>query len=97
MNKELENDIELIESRENPSKAFQATEQPLDLVALSVHFSVVFPNTQAIAFRRDNRCHTEIKDQLASFIAFIGFVHDWGQARDCVGTTLKVDINGVAN
>lgn len=76
MNKEFKNDIQLVKARENSSEAFQAPEQSLNLVSFFVHVPVVFPNTQAIAFRGNNRNHTEIKNQLARLIALIGFVHD---------------------
>ena len=64
MNKELKDDIKLIKSRENSTEAFQATKQSLDLVTFFVHFLVILPNAQAIAFWWDNRSHPKIKNQL---------------------------------
>ncbi len=43
-----EHDIQLLEARENPSVALQATEQPLHFVAPLVHFLVVLPRIDPI-------------------------------------------------
>jgi len=76
MNEKHEHAIQFVESGEDPLKALLLTNQPFDLVAFFVHLLAIFPDTQAIAFRRHDWKHFKRQYQLARFIAFIGFVHD---------------------
>lgn len=50
-----EDDIELIEPGEDAAKSLESSEQSFDLVALSVHGTVVFPRRQTISLGRNNR------------------------------------------
>lgn len=70
-----EHDIELLEPREDPAKAFESAEQPLDLIAPLVHGSVVFPRRDAILLGRNDRNKAQIKCQLPRLVALVCPVH----------------------
>ena len=76
VNEENENNIQFIESGKDSTQALQPTKQPLYLVALLVHFLVVFPRFQPIAFGRHDRKHLKRQNQLARFIPCLGFIHN---------------------
>jgi hypothetical protein len=57
MNEEHENAIQFVESGEDSSKALQPTKQPFDLVAFFLQLLAIFPDTQAIVFRRQDWLH----------------------------------------
>ncbi len=45
-----EQDVQLFEAGEDSAEAFEAAEEPLDLIAFAVHGFVVLPGLQPIAF-----------------------------------------------
>lgn len=67
---------EFIEAGEDAAKAFESTEEPLDLVAFAIHGLIVLPGLQAIAFRGNHREEAEVQSQLERFVVFVGAIHE---------------------
>ncbi len=71
-----EDNVKLIEAREDTTEAFEPPEEPFDLVSLAGDGLVVRPRFQAVAFRGNHRNEAEIRSQLAGFVVFVGTIHD---------------------
>jgi len=80
-----EHDVEFVESREDAAESFEATEQPLHLVASLVHLTVVLPGIEPGLGCRHHRDEPEIKRELASLVAGIGAVDQ--QMKGSIGRT----------
>ena len=76
MNEAHEHDVELLEAREDPSKALQSPEEALDLVASPIHLPVVLPGLDTRLDRRHHGLVAEIQSQLAGLVPFVGTVHE---------------------
>jgi len=74
-----EHDIEFFEAREDAAKAFEAAEQPLDLIAPLVHGAVVFPRCNSILLGWNHGNEAKIKRQLPCLITFVRPVHQQAQ------------------
>src|SRR5258708_37440924 len=75
-----EEHVERLEAGEDSAEALEATEQPLDLVAVLVEGSVVVPGLDTIGLGRNHRNHAQVEHELSGLIAFIGSIHQHGQA-----------------
>ena len=75
-----EEHVELLKSGEDSAEALEATEEPLDLVALFVEGTVVVPGLDTIGFGRNHRNHAQIEHELSGLVALIGSIHQHGQA-----------------
>jgi hypothetical protein len=75
-----EEHVELLEAGEDSSEALQPAEEALDFVALLVEGAVILPWLDAVGFGRHHRDHAQRQNELASFIAFVGPVHQHRQA-----------------
>jgi hypothetical protein len=80
MDKRGEHHVERLEAGEDPTKALQAAEQPLDVVAPLVDCLAVVPGGESIGLRRNHRGETQIESPLAGLVALVGAVHDQVQA-----------------
>src|SRR5512134_3689563 len=80
MDKRGEHDVELLEAREDSTKALQAAEQPPDFVAPLVDRLAVMPSGESIGLGRHDRVEAQVQGQLAGLVAFVGAVHDQVQA-----------------
>ena len=76
MNKEFEHYIQLVESGEDSSEAFEPAEQPFHLIALLVKLPVVLPTSQSISLGWYYRLHAQLKYQLTRFVALVSFIHN---------------------
>lgn len=72
--------VELLEPGEDPAEALEPSEQSFDLVALLVESAVVLPGFDAVGLGWNHRNHAQIEHQLPRLIAFIGSIHQHGQA-----------------
>lgn len=70
-----EDDIELLESREDAPEALQPAKQAFHLVATPVHLPVVHPRVQAIALGRDDMNEAEVEHQLTGLVILVGAIH----------------------
>ena len=52
-----EHDVEFFKTRKDAAEAFEAPEQPLNLVALRVQGTIIFPRMQPVGLRRNYRNH----------------------------------------
>ncbi len=82
MDKSPEHHIEFLESGEDAAKAFEAAEQPLDLVAPPVQGAVIVPSGDAVLLGRHDRDEAEGQGQLPGFVALVGAIHEQGD-RPC--------------
>lgn len=71
-----EHHVELVEPGEDPAEAFEAAEEPLDLVPPRVHEAIVLPGFDSARIRRHDRHEAEVEHQLPRFGPFIGPIHD---------------------
>ena len=55
--KRQEHDVEFFKTRKDAAEAFEAPEQPLNLVALRVQGTIIFPRMQPVGLRRNYRNH----------------------------------------
>jgi hypothetical protein len=78
--KRQEHDVEFFKTRKDAAEAFEAPEQPLDLVALLVQGTIIFPRMQPVGLRWNYRNHAQIQHQLPGFIAFVSAVHQQRKA-----------------
>ena len=79
MEKGSEHNVELFETGEDASEAFELAEEPFDFVAPLVEFRVILPWLLAIFLGRHDGCETCLFDASARFISLIGLVHGHGQ------------------
>ena len=75
-----EEDIELLEAGEDSAEALEPAEEQLDLIALLVEGTVVFPRLDAVGLGRNHWDHAEAEHQLSGFIALVGAIHQHRQA-----------------
>ena len=75
-----EEDIEFLEAGEDSAKAFEPSEEPLDLVALFVECAVVLPRFNAVGLGWNHRDHAQTEHQLSGFVPFVGAIHQHWQA-----------------
>jgi len=73
MDEESESCIQFVKAREDSSESLQATKQSLYLIALFVHFNIVFPGRHTIRFWWHHWNHPQIKYQLPGFIPFVRY------------------------
>ena len=76
VDKKHKDNIQFVEACKDSTKSFQLSKQSLYFVSLFIHFLVVLPRPQPIAFRWYNGLHPQIDYQLSGLIAFVGLVHD---------------------
>ena len=72
--------VEFLKAGEYSPIAFEASEEPFDLVTLFVKSAVILPGIDAIGFWRHHGNHAQIEDQLPGFITFLGAIHQQRQA-----------------
>jgi hypothetical protein len=68
--------VELFESRENASEAFEPPKEALDLVAAFVKRSIVLPRFDPINFRWNDGSKSEKKRQFSRFVSLVGPIHE---------------------
>src|ERR1700733_10325014 len=78
--KRQEHDVQFFKTRKDAAEAFKTPEQSLNLVALLVKSTIIFPRMQPVGLRRNYRNHAQIKHQLPGFIAFVSAVHQQRKA-----------------
>ena len=71
-----EHQIELVEAAEDSAKAFESSEEPLDLIAPSIQFLLESPGLHALGIGWHDGDEAQIQCELASLIAFIRAVHE---------------------
>mgnify|MGYP001550778310 CR=1 FL=1 len=70
-----EDHIKLLETREDPSEAFESAGQPLHFIAFLVELAVILLRIKPVGPGWNPRNHAKIKHQLSGFISLVGLVH----------------------
>src|SRR5258706_5548475 len=70
-----EHHVQLVESREDEAEAFETAEQTFYFVSTPVHFPIVFPRFNAVAFGRNNGGEAQVKRKLSGLVTLIRLVH----------------------
>ena len=76
MDKGEKHHVQLLESGEDSAKALESAKESLDLVAATIHGTIVLPGGHSVRFRRDDRDIPQIEGQLTGFIPFVGPIHE---------------------
>ena len=76
MNERDKQDIDLLEAREDPTKARESAEQPLDFITSLVNLTVVLLGDDASAQRHHRGGEAKIQRQLARLVTLTGATHE---------------------
>ncbi len=71
-----EHQVQFFEPRKDAAEAFEAAKQALNFVSALVHFPIIFPWFNAIAFGWNDGNETQVERELPCLVTFIRLVHD---------------------